>query len=58
MTAPVLLHTNAWDQSLHGSFEDALMFQACCFPGRLIAMERTSEPWVKRKTSGEVPNLI
>jgi hypothetical protein len=31
---------------MHGSFEDALMFQVRCFPGRLIAVERTKEPWV------------
>jgi putative SOS response-associated peptidase YedK len=55
---PVLLHADEWDQWLHGSYDDALTFQARCFPDHLIAMERTSEPWVKRKAPAEVPSLI
>ncbi|MDO7843563.1 SOS response-associated peptidase [Sphingomonas immobilis] len=48
---PVLLHADEWDQWLHGSYDDALAFQARCFPDALIAMERTDELWVKRKTA-------
>jgi putative SOS response-associated peptidase YedK len=55
---PVLLHADEWDQWLHGSYDDALTFQARCFPDRLIAMERTSDPWVKRKAPVEAPSLI
>lgn len=36
---PVLLHTDEWDQWLHGGFDDALTFQARCFPDHLIVME-------------------
>jgi putative SOS response-associated peptidase YedK len=46
---PVLLHTDEWDQWLHGSYDDTLAFQARCFPDHLIAMERTDDLWVKRK---------
>jgi putative SOS response-associated peptidase YedK len=55
---PVLLHADEWDRWLHGSFGDALTFQARCFPDRLIAMERTSEPWVKRKVAPKSEALI
>jgi hypothetical protein len=43
---------------VHGSYDDALTFQPRCFPDRLISMERTSELWVKRKASVEVPTLV
>jgi hypothetical protein len=33
------------DPWLHSSFDDALMFQARCFPDHLTAMEQTSERW-------------
>jgi len=46
---PVLLHADEWERWLHGSYDDALTFQARCFPDNLIAMERTDELWVKRK---------
>jgi len=55
---PVLLHADEWERWLHGSYDDALTFQARCFPDHLIAMERTSEPWVKRKASVVPPTLI
>ena len=46
---PVLLHEEDHDLWLRGSLEEAMRFQARCFPDALIAMERTSEPWIKRK---------
>lgn len=45
---PVLLHADEHDRWLGGSFDDALAFQARCFPDDLIEMTRTAEPWVKR----------
>ncbi|OAN57420.1 hypothetical protein A7Q26_17000 [Sphingobium sp. TCM1] len=48
---PVLLHRDDYDAWLHGSFDDALAFQARCFPDDLIEMDRTSELWVKRKAA-------
>jgi putative SOS response-associated peptidase YedK len=47
---PVLLMPDEWDRWLNGSFDDAVAFQECCFPDELIDMERTAEPWVKRRT--------
>lgn len=52
---PALLHRDEYDQWLRGSFEDALVLQKRLFPADLIEMERTSEPWVKKK-SAEVEN--
>jgi len=46
---PTLLLPDEYDRWLRGSFEDLLAFQKRCFPDDLIEMERTSEPWVKRK---------
>ena len=48
---PVLLHRHEYDQWLRGSFEDALAFQKRIFPAELIEMQRTSEPWVKKKSA-------
>jgi hypothetical protein len=48
---PVLLHRDDHDRWLHGSFDDVLGFQARCFPEDLIVMERTDEPWMKRKAA-------
>lgn len=48
---PVLLHRDEYNQWLHGGFDDVLAFQERCFPDGLIAMDRTDEPWVKRKVS-------
>lgn len=50
---PVLLHRDEWDRWLNGSFEDLLAFQARCFPDDLIVMNRTDEPWSRRKASPE-----
>lgn len=55
---PVLLHSDDHDRWLHGSFDDILAFQARCFPDNLIVMERTGEPWVKRKGAVEQAALF
>jgi len=55
---PVLLHRDDHDRWLHGSFDDILGFQARCFPDDLIVMERTGEPWVKRKGGVEQAALF
>ncbi|PXA86591.1 DUF159 family protein [Nostoc sp. 3335mG] len=48
---PVLLMPDEYDRWLTGSYDDALAFQARCFPDDLIEMTRTDELWVKRKTA-------
>jgi putative SOS response-associated peptidase YedK len=48
---PVLLMPGEYDRWLKGSFDDALDFQACCFPDELINVPQTNEFWLKRKTS-------
>lgn len=55
---PVLLHAGEYDQWLHGDFDDALAFQARCFPDDLIEIERTSELWVQRKPAGSTPGEL
>lgn len=55
---PVLLMPHEYDQWLHGSFDDALAFQARRFPDDLIEMTRTNEPWVKRKAATEQAVLL
>jgi putative SOS response-associated peptidase YedK len=55
---PLLLHRDDHDRWLHGSFDDILAFQARCFPDDLIVMERTGEPWVKRKGAVEQAALF
>ncbi|PVX31495.1 DUF159 family protein [Sphingomonas pokkalii] len=55
---PVLLHRDDHDRWLHGGFDDILGFQARCFPDGLIVMERTDEPWVKRKGAVEQAALF
>lgn len=55
---PVLLHRDEYDRWLHGSFDDIVAFQERCFPDDLIAMERTDEPWVKRKSASTEPALL
>ncbi|TMJ18291.1 MAG: SOS response-associated peptidase [Alphaproteobacteria bacterium] len=49
---PVLLHEEDYDLWLRGSLDDVMGFQGRCFPDELIAMERTGEPWFKRKAEG------
>lgn len=46
---PVLLHEEDYDVWLRGSLDDVMGFQGRCFPDELIAMERTAEPWFRRK---------
>jgi putative SOS response-associated peptidase YedK len=48
---PVLLLPHEYDTWLNGSFDDLLAFQERCFPDELIEMERTAEPWVRKKTA-------
>ena len=55
---PVLLMPDEYDQWLQGDFDDALAFQNRCFPDDLITMERTDEPWVKRKAVGNAELLL
>ena len=47
---PVLLHEEEWDRWLGGGIEDVVAFQNRCFPDALIEVERTADPWVRRKT--------
>ncbi|WP_354958130.1 SOS response-associated peptidase family protein [Sphingobium sp. CECT 9361] len=46
---PVLLQTDEYDQWLHGSLDDVLAFQSRTFSDDLIALDRTDEPWFRRK---------
>ncbi len=55
---PVLLKPHEHALWLHGSFDDILGFQARCFPDDLIVIERTGEPWVKRKGAVEQAALF
>lgn len=55
---PVLLHRDEYDQWLHSRFDDILTFQERCFPDHLIHMNRTSEPWAKRKVPAVEPALF
>ena len=34
---------------LHGSIEDVAAFQERCFPNDMTLIERTSDPWFRRK---------
>jgi putative SOS response-associated peptidase YedK len=45
---PVLLLPEDHDRWLHGTIDDVIAFQSRCFPDELIAIERTSDPWIKR----------
>lgn len=46
---PVLLHPEDYDRWRHGSLDDVVAFRDRCFPDELIVIDRTSEPWFKRK---------
>lgn len=46
---PVLLHEEDHEGWLNGTLDDVIAFQERCFPAELIMMERTSEPWIKRR---------
>ena len=47
---PVLLHEEDYDLWLRGSLDDVMAFQGRCFPDELTLMERTDEPWFRRKS--------
>jgi len=47
---PVLLHEEDYDLWLRGSLEDVMSFQGRCFPDELTAIERTADPWFRRKS--------
>lgn len=55
---PVLLHADEYDRWLNGTFDDLIGFQERRFPDTLIAIDRTSEPWFKRKGAIEAPTLF
>lgn len=46
---PVLLHEEDYDLWLRGSLEDVMSFQGRCFPDELTQMERTGDPWFRRR---------
>jgi putative SOS response-associated peptidase YedK len=46
---PVLLHEEDYDLWLRGSLDDVMSFQGRCFPDELTEMERTSDPWFRRR---------
>ena len=48
---PVLLHDEDIDTWLNGTLDDVLAFQGRCFPDELTLMERTADPWFRRKES-------
>jgi putative SOS response-associated peptidase YedK len=48
---PVLLHEEDYDLWLRGSLHDVLAFQGRCYPDDLIQMNRTTDPWLKRKSA-------
>jgi putative SOS response-associated peptidase YedK len=51
---PVFILENEWDGWLKESFDDLLALQEREFPNELIEMERTPEPWVKKKAKASV----
>jgi len=46
---PVLLHEEDQDRWLRGGADVAHEFQGRCFPPKLTLIERTQDPWFKRK---------
>jgi putative SOS response-associated peptidase YedK len=52
---PVLLMPEDHDRWLHGTIEDVIGFQEQCFPDKLIEIERTSEPWIRRNAPAPLP---
>ena len=47
---PVLLHVEDYDLWLRGTLDDVIAFQGRCYPDELIEMDRTADPWLKRRT--------
>lgn len=48
---PVLLHAEDYDRWLHGTLNDVIAFQDRCFPDELTSIERTADPWLRRKVA-------
>lgn len=48
---PVLLHEHEYDQWLRGSLDDVRNFQGRCFPAEIMSIDRTDEPWFRRKAT-------
>lgn len=48
---PVLLHGEDYGRWLHGRLEDVAAIQDRCFPDELTSIERTADPWLRRKAS-------
>ena len=46
---PVLLHEEDYDVWLRGSLDDVMAFQGRCFPDEITTIERTGDPWFRRK---------
>jgi hypothetical protein len=55
---PVLLHEEDYERWLHGTLEDVIAFQDRCWPDALMAMERTSDPWLKRRAEAPAETLL
>jgi putative SOS response-associated peptidase YedK len=55
---PVLLHEEDHDRWLHGSLEDVIAFKDRCFPDVLTTIERTADPWFKRKSAEAAASLL
>jgi len=55
---PVLLLPEEYEAWLRGSYDEALVFQARCFPDELIETERTSQLWVARKAAASEAGLL
>lgn len=47
---PVLLHEEDYDVWLRGTLDDVMSFQGRCYPDELIEIERTGDPWIRRRT--------
>lgn len=48
---PVLLRPDEYERWLHGTLDDVVAFQDSCFPDELTTVERTQEPWFRRKSA-------
>jgi putative SOS response-associated peptidase YedK len=50
---PVILNPEDYETWLYGSFDDAVALQQRVYPSDVITIDRTSEPWTKRKSKPE-----
>lgn len=55
---PVLLMPSEYDRWLHGDLVDVAAFQDRCFPDELIEIERTTDPWLRKKPATEQPSFL